>query len=343
MAYFRVACAPTGDQAVFATELHQIEPWLGENAGDHQGPAKEFPENVHVCWHGRSQDLLLFDQTNRTLQCWDWRQTPRLQWEQTGRVLAGTRTATGAEIPSLLPNDPDYTNGTISSLDLATGRIGAELATVSDAELFWIDYAPETRRIAYMQRSSAIQIIPLDAPDKRFDLIPEYRWVWDLAWFRKGTHLLAAGQDRRVSIDIWDVDRRRRIGEIDRPERFHFMAIAPNDEDLVLASERGTVLRTIRLTDQQDVWMREMPVAVRAVTWSPDRQELWLGRKDGGLEVLNAKTGATLMSLRGHAGTISSLRFLGDGERLATSSTDTTVLIWDVSEIRKVAEIRSSR
>ena len=74
-----------------------------------------------------------------------------------------------------------------------------------------------------------------------------------------------------------------------------------------------------------------------AMGWSPDSSMLALG--EGGVEavssgceivVLDTQTGDELFRFEGHLGGINTLIFSPDGNRLASASSDGTVIIWNL-------------
>ncbi len=68
---------------------------------------------------------------------------------------------------------------------------------------------------------------------------------------------------------------------------------------------------------------------VLCATFSPD--ERWLATGiDRTIFVWDAATGKEVLQLRGHKEPITSLDYSPDGQRLASSSNDGTVRVWDV-------------
>jgi len=52
------------------------------------------------------------------------------------------------------------------------------------------------------------------------------------------------------------------------------------------------------------------------------------------IEVTDVKTGRLLMKLGPTAGRTSSISYSADGRRLISGSSDTTIMVWDVSRVR---------
>ena len=80
-----------------------------------------------------------------------------------------------------------------------------------------------------------------------------------------------------------------------------------------------------------------------SVTFSPDGARLALGvgeRKRGQVKVLDAESGQEIYALKGHEGLVSSVAFRPDGERIASGSHDTTILIWDAATREAIHALR---
>jgi len=67
---------------------------------------------------------------------------------------------------------------------------------------------------------------------------------------------------------------------------------------------------------------------VLAVAASPEGKWLAAGGDDGRVKIWNLATGKSAGTLAGHRGAIDSLKFSGDGARLASASADKTLRVW---------------
>src|SRR5262249_42287027 len=75
-------------------------------------------------------------------------------------------------------------------------------------------------------------------------------------------------------------------------------------------------------------------VGAHSVALSSDGQRLAYAGNDRKVHILDVTTGEELRSFAGHSGAITAVAFAGDGKRVASVSTDTTALIWDVAALK---------
>jgi WD40 repeat protein len=62
---------------------------------------------------------------------------------------------------------------------------------------------------------------------------------------------------------------------------------------------------------------------------SPDATRVVTASEDRTAKVWDARSGALVLTLKGHTGPIKSASFSGDGSRIVTASGDGTAKIWD--------------
>ena len=73
--------------------------------------------------------------------------------------------------------------------------------------------------------------------------------------------------------------------------------------------------------------------------FSGDGKWIVLGHHDSLVEVWDATTGETTLTLRGHSKRIRSVSFSNDGKRIISGGDDSLVKVWDVQEIRSSGSV----
>ncbi len=78
-------------------------------------------------------------------------------------------------------------------------------------------------------------------------------------------------------------------------------------------------------------WIYRDVTSVFTAAWSPDGKYLALGDGAGTVQIRKALTGATVLTIRGHANHVWAVAWSPDGKRLASASWDQTVQMWDAA------------
>jgi WD40 repeat protein len=163
-----------------------------------------------------------------------------------------------------------------------------------------------------------------------------------LAFSPDGTRILTGGPDQAVK--VWDVRTGTLLlaakGMISRESSAAFSPdgkriVAGRDDGTarVLNEQTGEVLRELKGRPLV-VPVRASPTGVVSVAFSPDGTRIVTGGTTGGgftgeASVWDARTGAELLELNGHIGTVMSVAFSPDGTRIITGSGDGTAKVWD--------------
>jgi WD40 repeat protein len=76
------------------------------------------------------------------------------------------------------------------------------------------------------------------------------------------------------------------------------------------------------------------------VAVTPDGQRIVTGSLDTTARVWDARTGQTLVALKGHTGQVTSVAVTPDGQRIVTGSLDTTARVWDARTGQTLVELK---
>ena len=151
---------------------------------------------------------------------------------------------------------------------------------------------------------------------------------------------LLAAADGVGSIRVWRVRSGRRLPALTgHAAAIRAIEFSPDGRRLSTASEDGTGviwdassgrrLRTLRHGRQ-----------VNDVVFSPDGRRVLTVSSDLNAIVWDAESGEPRLTLRGHAGAITSGLFAPDGRWIATASEDGTAMLWDPTSGRRLARWR---
>jgi WD40 repeat protein/serine/threonine protein kinase len=153
------------------------------------------------------------------------------------------------------------------------------------------------------------------------------RW---LGWSPDGGKLAAGGNDGTVH--VWETASGRELHVL-RGHKSPVWAVAFSSDGTRVAAwgPDGAIklwdANTGRLTAEVT-----HPGGVFAGAWSPDDTRLASGHDDGTVTISGTHAGDEIVTLRGHAGSISNLAWSPDGARLAaTSRNDFSVRVWEVA------------
>ncbi len=85
---------------------------------------------------------------------------------------------------------------------------------------------------------------------------------------------------------------------------------------------------------------RGTPVAVYSASFSPDGSRIVTASQDKTAKVWDAKSGAEVLTLKGHTGAVHSASFSPDGSRIVTGSDDKTAKVWDAKSGAEVLTLK---
>jgi hypothetical protein len=151
--------------------------------------------------------------------------------------------------------------------------------------------------------------------------------------FSPGGEVLALGPQDPVLL-LLDAATGSEICQLRLTENITDLTFSPDGKTLAGGAGYGTLhFWEVAAGQERTQWPDRDLRSGSAVAFSPDGRLLALGDADGKLRLVSAATGKELKRLEGHQGVITSLAFAADGKTLASGSWDTTVLIWDISDL----------
>ena len=151
-----------------------------------------------------------------------------------------------------------------------------------------------------------------------------------VSWSPDGSRLVSSSYD--CSIAVWAAESGDLLKRYDgKLGNLYSVDWHPAEQDMLAFS-----------TSVSGAWLwpvGELPVSqmdternqARCVRWSPDGNQIAVGREDGLVTIHDAKTAKLLNTLRNHLGVIREIDWHPDGKRLASASNDGKVRVWDTA------------
>jgi WD40 repeat protein/tRNA A-37 threonylcarbamoyl transferase component Bud32 len=234
--------------------------------------------------------------------------------------------------------------------DAATAR---ELSCpgVSNEPVWAVTYSPDGRRLAWAGSAktgdnatarAVVQIWNMERGEMELTLRGHTAAVRGLAFSPDGRWLASASADRTAR--VWETVLGKEVATL--PEMWDVVtsvAFSPDGQRLLTG---GSDL-SVRLWDS-DVWKAQAgaqppkrpptPLVmvraggrIRSVAFSPDGMRFAAASDGRVVQIWDARSGADVGTLRGHAGPVYGVAFSPDGWRVASASEDGTAKMWDIT------------
>jgi len=222
------------------------------------------------------------------------------------------------------------TNGAIAFWDFETGRIRQVLE----------GHTRLIRRVLLMRGDKFVVSLSEDGSLKVWDRAPGAP-VAHYQGAEPGAHDVAAMKDEeRLLVSeggkfkFWEI-RQGRVSRnipIDTSvlHRGFIRSIAAGSDSFFTGSDDGTVKMWSRATGEVERTLKAGGGAVRALSFSEDRNLLGSGGEDGSVTLWDTVAGLSLKTFTGHELEITSLVISDDGSRAFSGSADSSVREWDL-------------
>jgi WD40 repeat protein len=209
-----------------------------------------------------------------------------------------------------------------------------------------IDWSADGRYLAVSEFAG--RLLVLDAEDGgRRTLVgsePEPHQIRALAFAPDGRTIATASFNQEAPntnhVSIWDWKTGEIVKTLDDVSGSS-LTYDGSGERLAIGSYDGTVQIRDASTGEVARSFGAGSVTVMNVVFSPDGELLATGGEDATIRVfdIDARSGAQVLALRGHASVVSGLDFSPDGKQLASASPDEVVRVWalDIDELIGIA------
>jgi WD40 repeat protein len=262
-------------------------------------------------------------------------------WERPGKII---RLATGKEVGQILPRKTQGNEQFPTPTAMNFSPDGAFLAVrwegTQQLELYDVLQGKLRHTLVIARTPREVNVNGMAC--------------WPVMAFSADGKLLAAYSQPGV-LSVWDTAAGRLKGSLPVTGNPLFAGIAftPDGRCLAVETSEGDVaLWELATRKQRRVFVAQDghprgPKTVREATnysltdlaaapsvnvaFSPRGDLLVYGAPDGGIHVWQVQTGQEVATFRGHTGVINGFAFSADGKMLASASTDTTALTWDLS------------
>jgi WD40 repeat protein len=231
-------------------------------------------------------------------------------------------------------------------ITLHDGQEFAEYARLSGhlGNVTSLSWSPDSRLLASgASNDPVVHVWDVTTGSEAFTLNGHEGWIRNVAFSPDGTFIASGSTD--LSVRIWDIQTKRTVFTMNGHTDFiNGLAWSPDGTLLASASRDGSVrlwnTRTgMPVTDFsfQTAINQESDDGTRywatGLVWSADGKSMYVGATDGSITVINATTGATQRTLRGHRSwiTIRGLQLSADQRTLYSSGLDGLVTVWDVA------------
>jgi WD40 repeat protein len=194
--------------------------------------------------------------------------------------------------------------------DAENGTESAPLCEDEEDAINSVAYSPEGRQIAGGSDAGKVYVWDTETGETLAVMEGEGSTVRSVAYSPDGRYIASGSCD--CTIRVWDGGSGGGFACDGGVQNFGHRTLCPRDV------ENGGDLATS--------WMENRIAG--AIAYSPDGRRIAKGSSGGTISVRDARSGAKVSRLRGHAAAVRSVSFSPDGRLIASGSDDNTVRVW---------------
>jgi WD40 repeat protein len=158
-----------------------------------------------------------------------------------------------------------------------------------------------------------------------------------VAFDSHGQVLVSCGKDG--TIRRWDLANQTEIGNpfTGYSHRVHSIAFRPGNDPLVATGfSTGTIVLWRMIEGQAQVAeSMDLGAEIKSIAYSPNQRFLALGLQNNSIS-FHDLLDAQCWMLNNHQGSITSIQFSANSQRMASASFDGTILLWDLTSHRQI-------
>ncbi|XP_029018925.1 apoptotic protease-activating factor 1 isoform X2 [Betta splendens] len=209
--------------------------------------------------------------------------------------------------------------------DIETSDMLMEINTSRLSMVQYCHACPTSNLLAIASSNYAVELWDLEANKKKADCSGHLSWVQRVQFSPNGSQLLSCSYDQTVR--LWETEKVHTSSAIclKRDSDVVF-----SDKDIIVSAPDNCNRLQVRegLMGSMLFQSEEKPSRIRCTCLCRQPPVVALGREDGTVQVLELPSGKLLASLLGHTKTVVHCQFSQNGQRLITSSEDTTLRVW---------------
>jgi WD40 repeat protein len=236
--------------------------------------------------------------------------------------------------------------------DVATGR---QLPKFTDVPP--LACSPDGKLIAVRENPWGVRLVDTTTGRSVLEVGTPGPYVKYAAFLPDGRSLVVNVQDLRTGksrAHVWDLTTGKDTRQFELPEPVNVVGQPPrrigralSPDGRLIAIRQDDMIAVHELAGGTQVCRSEKlvpdpgPDILDCLALSPDgRTVAWGSKADSLVRLLDVVTGKERHAFAGHSGGIVSLTFSADGKTLVSGSTDTTVLVWDMTALPSRPESR---